>query len=150
MIGGVEERRMGGKYKVRSHPGAETDDIYYHVTPVLKKKPSSVIIVAGTNDALSKSADDIFDKLIDLKKYIENELPGCLVYISSPTPRYDIPHAQVTIKNLRRKLATLGSDVVISNDNISGDFIARKGLHLNEKGSSRLAMNFLSHIRSKT
>ena len=45
MIGGVDPRRMGGKYKVRSHPGAEINDIFYHVTPLLKKKPASIIIV---------------------------------------------------------------------------------------------------------
>ena len=46
-------------------------------------------------------------------------------------------------------MRNLNKDHVILNDNINENHIRRKGVHLNGKGSGRLAMNFLSHIRSK-
>ena len=36
---------------------------------------------------------------------------------------------------------------IIRNDNIDGSCLSKGGLHLNDKGSGRLAMNFLSLIR---
>ena len=134
LIGGVQERRLGPKYKVRSFPGAVVNDFYYYVTPLLAKKPSSMIIMAGTNDAPMKSSKDIFDELMKLKHYIENEAPDCKVYISCPTPRVDDSFAQLVIKNLRRRLRSLGLDAVIINDNIHYTELSWKGLYLKISG----------------
>ena len=140
---------MGPKFKVRNIPGCVINDLYYHVTPLLLKNPSSVIIMAGTNDATTKKSFKIFDELMMLKQYIEVEAPECTVIISCPTPRFDNAYAQLTIKNLQKKVSSINKDHVILNDNINESRISRKGLHLNGKLSGRLAMNFKSHIRSK-
>ena len=54
LLSNVIERKMGPKFKVRNIPGCVINDLYYHVTPLLLKNPSSVIIMAGTNDATTK------------------------------------------------------------------------------------------------
>ena len=36
--------------KVRSHPGAATDDFIDYVRPTVRKKPNLIIIHTGTND----------------------------------------------------------------------------------------------------
>ena len=61
---------MGGKFKVRGHSGAITDDIYHHIMPLIEKRPY-IILMIGTNDASTKSADKIVDEILDLKLYIE-------------------------------------------------------------------------------
>ena len=98
---------------------------------------------------LLKKYFKIFDELMMLKKYIEIEAPECTVIISCPTPRFDNAYAQFTIKNQQKKVSSINKDHVILNDNINESHISKKGLHLNGKGSGRLAMNFMSHIRSK-
>ena len=149
LLNNIQEKKMGKKFKVRSFPGCVMNDLYFHITPLLLKQPSSIIIMAGTNDAIDKTSRDIFDDLMLLKKHIENEAPACRVLISCPPPRFDYGYAQLTIRNLQLKLKNLNKDHVILNDYINKNHISRKGVHLNGKGSGRLAMNFLSHIRSK-
>ena len=48
LLSNVIERKTGPKFKVRNIPGCVINDLYYHVTPLLLKKPSSVIIMAAT------------------------------------------------------------------------------------------------------
>ena len=76
LLNNVQEKKMGPKFKVRSFPGCVVNDLYFHVTPLLHKKPSSIIIMAGTNDATEKTSKAIFDELMILKEFIENEAPG--------------------------------------------------------------------------
>ena len=40
--------------KVRSHPGATTDNFIDYVRPTIQKKPNLVIIHSGTNDIQNK------------------------------------------------------------------------------------------------
>ena len=99
LLNNIQEKKMGKKFKVRSFPGCVVKDLYFHITPLLLKKPSSIIIMAGTNDAIDKTSKDIFDHLMLLKKHIENEAPACRVLISCPL-RFDYGYAQLTISNL--------------------------------------------------
>ena len=50
--------------------------------------------------------------------------------------------ANLTIRNVNKHLSALQSEC-IENDNISSQHLRRKGLHLNAKGKSRLALNFM-------
>lgn len=150
LIGGVQEKKMGSLYKVRSFPGAVVNDFYYFLTPLLEKKPESIILMAGTNDAILKSSDEILKDLLKLRDYIVEKVPECKVYISCPTPRVDDWWAKLVVRNLRGKLLeTLGSDWVITNKNIDYTELSKGGLHLNGRGTGRLAMNFLAHMRGR-
>ena len=81
---GLQERRMGGKFKTRGFSGAVIEDLYYYMHPLLEKIPSHVIIMAGTNDAKNKDANQIIDELVKLKEYVGKTLPDCVVTFILP------------------------------------------------------------------
>ena len=54
--------------------------------------------------------------------------------------------AALTLNRLNEHFSELNFDVV-NNSNIKVKHIGQKGLHLNPKGKSRLALNFLHKIR---
>ena len=54
IINGVMEEKLCGKgrnVKVRHFPGSTVDDMNHHIVPILRKKPSHLIIHVETNDA---------------------------------------------------------------------------------------------------
>ena len=128
---------------MRNFQGATVDDMKHHVIPLLCKKPSYIIIHAGTNDAPYLISRKILENLITLKSFITDKLSNCKVVISTPTLRTDDGKAALTVSHL------LQLDIdVIDNRNINARNLGNKGLHLNPTGTSRLAKNLLSSIKS--
>ena len=74
-------------------------------------------------------------------------IPEINITISCPTIRMDNQKARLTILNIRKKLSVLNINI-IDYENINQGHLGRRGLHLNNKGSARLAMNYLSRIRN--
>ena len=76
MIGGVFEKWIAPakKMKVRTFPGGEVNDLYDYIRPLLRKKPSRVIIHVASNDANKSNAKDITDKLLRLRKFVLSEV----------------------------------------------------------------------------
>ena len=132
--------------KVRCFSGCNIDDMYSYICPLLRKNPAHIVLHVGTNDAIDKSPDDILIDLLKLKSFILNKLPKCDVIISQPTARYDNSRAKVTIRNLNVKLNQLKINMV-DNSNIDFEQLGKHGLHLNNWGTSRLAMNYISLMR---
>ena len=128
--------------------GATVDAMKDHLIPLLRKEPSFIIIHDGTNDAPYLSSRKILDNLITLKSFITDKLPNCKVVISTPTLCTDDGKAVITISQLANYLIQLDIDI-IDNRNINTRNIGKKGLHLNPAGTSRLAKNLLSSIKSK-
>ena len=151
MIGGLEEKKMSktGKVKVRSHGGATIKDMRDHLNAHLRKKPDRLIIHVHSNDASNKetSADDMFDRLMDLKAFAEGKVPNMKVTFACPIIRTDSTIANAKQMQLKNRLKRSGLDIVV-NDNIEKEDLARKGLHLKPSGSRKLATNILSYLRS--
>ena len=152
MLHGIDERRMSknGLVKVRCFPGSTVADLKnFYMQPLLSKKPSHVIMHIGTNDAANKdsTADIILNSLLDIKKEIEATLPNVTVTVSTPIKRTDKSSAGKTIDELNRKIRSLRLSTV-DNNNIGFKEIGRKGLHLNDKGVSKLASNLVAKLRS--
>ena len=101
--------------------------------------------MVGTNDT-EESSDILLSELLSLKKWILEVLLDVNVTLSCPTICSDNQKARLTILHLRKKLSDLNINF-ISNENINHSHLGRKGLHLNNRGLARLAMNYLSHIR---
>ena len=127
--------------------GATVDDMKHQVIPLLRKEPSFIIIYAGTNDAPYLTSRKILDNLITLKFFITDKLPYYKVVISTPTLRADDRKAALTISQLTNYLLQLDIDI-IDNRTINARNLGNKGLHLNPTGTSRLAKNLLSSIKS--
>ena len=54
MLHGIEEKKMSknGFVKVRCFPGSTISDLqWHHMQPLISKKPSTVVIHVGANDA---------------------------------------------------------------------------------------------------
>ena len=132
--------------KVRPFSGSTIQDMYSYITPLLRKQPKYIILHVGGNDAPYKSADDILVELLQLKAFVIEKLPGCTIYLSQPTTRFDNTKAKYTIQDLNTKLNLLNINI-IDNSNIDVEQLGKKGLHLNKWGTSRLAMNYLSLMR---
>ena len=144
---GVEESRLK-KYnvKIRPFPGATVDDMFDYLIPLLKKEPSYIILQIGSNDSPSKTCDEILDEILNLKAFIHSALPNARVFISCPVIRTDNKKANNTLRELDIILKNTTKDIVI-NDNIDITCLGKRGLHLNPKGSGRLAINFISLMR---
>ena len=149
MLCNVDEKKLSkGKFltKVRCFPGAKIGDMYRNLRPLLKKKPSHVLLHVSTNDSPVKSSGEILDELLALKHFVERELPTCTVIISQPIMRFDDGKANLTIRKLISKLEELKIQVM-NNSNITYDHLSRKGLHMNARGSGRVAMNIISLMK---
>ena len=150
MLAGIDEKRLSRKFntKVRSHPGANIDDMLDHIKPYLRKKPKNIVLHVSTNDASNHhvTSEDIFKKLIELKSYINKVDADCKVTFSCPLIRNDNSLANLKIIHLRNKLKT-SKENIITNENIDYTYLGRKGLHLTPKGDTRLAMNFIDFLK---
>ena len=92
ILNNLQENRLNRNFnvKVRCFPGADIDDMFDFITPLLKKAPSYIILhIGGTNDAIDKSSTDILNGILKLKLFIENKLPSVEVYFSCPVLRLD-------------------------------------------------------------
>ena len=118
------------------------DDMYDYLTPLLKRKPATIILHIGSNDAPLKTADQISNEIANLRSYILCILPNVKVYTSCPTIRKDNARANLVLREVNEKLKALPK--TIRNDNIDTTCLGKKGLHLNAKGSGRLAINYIS------
>ena len=78
--------------------------------------------------------------------HIKLTLPNGKIYLSCPVLRIDDAKTNLTLRHFTNKLKSLNIGVII-NDNVDVTCLGKAGLHLNPKGSERLAMNFLSQMQ---
>ena len=129
-----------------SFPGAKISDMYHYLTPLLEKKPSNIIIQIGSNDAANKKSNEIANEIEALKLHITDTLPGVKVFLSCPVIRIDDRNANNTLREFDIYLKRNITDIIV-NDNIDVSCLGRRDLHLNPKGSGRLAINYISLMR---
>ena len=131
---------------MKSFSGANVRDMYDNIKTTVWHKPEYIILHNGTNNTLNLPPNEILDKILELKKKIEEINKDCKVIISTPTYRFDNRKAGNTANELTNMLINLNVTIV-NNKNISRKHLGYKGLHLNSYGSSRLAMNLISVIK---
>ena len=119
-----------------------------HLCALLRKRPDHLILHAATNDAVDVDtcADDIFDRLMDLKAFAESQVPGIKVTLSCPTLRTDDGLANAKLVQVKNRLKRSGVSI-IDNERISYDDISLKGLHLKPSGTRKLAGNMIAHMK---
>ena len=148
LLNNLEERRMNKQYpvKVRPFPGADTQDMFDFIAPLLKRMPTYIILHIGCNDALDKNSSEIYSDIMKLKAHIMAKLPNSAVIISCPVLRTDNAKASLTLNRLRNVIMKECNYFLI-HENIDSSCLGKAGLHLNSKGTGRLAMNFISLMR---
>ena len=112
-----------------------------------RKQPECVILHVGTNDCVDNASDQVLRDLLALRQSIEKVIPGVKVILSQPISRYDgnaLPSLRV--QQLIRKIEHV--DVpLLKNRNLVRKHVGKKGLHFNDYGTARYAMNLISLIK---
>ena len=99
--------------------------MYDHIKPLIRKKPTNVILHFGTNNCPYDSSREILDKLLALKYQITRALPQCNVIFSKLIDRYDDSIARFKVNNVNKHLESLELDL-IDNSNITTDHLTHK------------------------
>ena len=138
----------------RTFPGKKIEDISNNLASLANIIPScnKVILHLGTNNIQSDTTSDICDKYSALISEIKALNANCRVYISSLTTRSDIAdgHTKIAAVNtVLKDLSTSQKCSFVNNKNIDSSCLNGSNLHLNQKGTAFLAMNFIKSIRGK-
>ena len=128
-------------------PSGKIDDIKENLNDLLNEKLQKMIIHVGTNNAITDTPKEIFEKLISLKHQIESTLPKCEVIISNLIMRMDKPKAAKMNEEVNRLIKSANINFV-ENSNIKGKQLGKRGLHLNIQGNKMFARNLLNVIRN--
>ena len=149
LISNIDQRTLSRRYnmRVRSFPGATTDDMFDYLKPLLKKAPEKILLVIGTNDLDRRKPEEVIEKLKELKSFIHASLPQCHIVISQIIMRKDKPEINMKGKKLNDMLPQVGCDILRQNT-IQMEHLGRRGLHLNHKGNAQLAKNIISKVKS--
>ena len=121
--------------------------MYFNLIPLLRKKPAALVLHVGTNNSSNETSFEIYNKLLNLVHFIKENNPNCHVVLSSPIDRLDDGKAALTVKRLNSLLSESSFDI-IDISNIGYSFLGIHGLHSNEYGAGKLALNFVKRIRS--
>ena len=148
MLNQIDEKLLSKSkvVKVKSHGGCTTKCMYKHLPEVIKLKPKYIVLHIGTNDCMLKTSDEVLRDIAKLKKYIENASPTSTVIISTPITRTDNTTANQIVQNINIKLRNMNYRLM-DNSNIKSYHLGRKGLHLSNHGTKKLAINLISLIK---
>ena len=149
ILNGISENGLNKRHdvKVRPHSGATSQDIKDHIKPIIRRKPDLIIIHAGTND-LTKGCNTV-EEMNEIIEAAKSDSPSTEIVISSLTTRRDNIGMPKKVKNLNRKLNDACDKhqiKMIDNSNLGAECLSAKNLHLNPRGNSLLARNFLNFI----
>lgn len=142
----------GNSVMVRKYPGSTSRDLKHFAIPSIEKKPSMLIIHAGSND-LTKHVDDTIDNLQFIINKSVRLSPHTKIAISGLIIRKDKKNIENKITELNGAIKKLCDENLldyISHDNIDVSCLGRKQLHPNRKGNSILAKDFINYIHSTT
>ena len=149
MLNGIKENKLSKTRHIRVQPipGGKIDDIKENLNDLLHEELQKVIIHVGTNNAMTDTLKEIFEKLISLRLPLYHVRLPCEVTISNLIMRTDEPKAAKTNKEVNRsvKLANMN---FVENSNIKEKQLGKRGLRLNTQGNKMFARNLQNAIRS--
>ena len=151
LLNGIHEKGLSKNHsvKVNNIPGGTSDAILDKLDDFLKNKPDGLIVYAGTNDITK--GKNLLNNVKKILKQVKKLSPNTKVAFSSIVTRKDKKDISKTVQdtNLRLKNYCSQKNIdFIQNSNIMEEHLGIKKLHLNKKGNSLLANNFLKYLRS--
>ena len=83
-------------------------------------------------------------------RMMKKSSPQTKLVISKPTLRKDKPNTEHLVKSLNEKIEVCNILKLecIDNDNINDSHLSRRKLHLNDRGNSTLAWNFIKFLNN--
>ena len=118
ILNGIIERNLSSDRSVNNLQQLTTSFATYH-----PKQPKYLIIHVRTNDAVKFTSRDIFNKLLQLKSFNQEKLPGAEITISTPTLRSNNGKAALTVRQLSNHLRNSKIDI-LANRNITGKHLS--------------------------
>ena len=155
ILNGIHEEGLQKAHNVRvkPHSGATTTDIVDYLKPVIRKKPDCMIKHAATNDLTSKEEIDTLANFNTIIENIRKESPETVIALSNVVTRKDKAawDKKVSVTDMNKKIkefAKMKKIELIDNSNLDTTCLSRRMLHLNEKGNSYLANNFINFMKT--
>jgi len=124
-------------------------DIKDHIRPIIRRKPDCVLIHCGTNDLTKKDPINTTETIKEIISDVKKESPYTAVALSSLTIRKDRQGMSNKIDVLNKSLRKLAKEeeiLIVDNSNIYTTRLSARQLHLNRKGVSTLARNFINFL----
>ena len=151
MLNGIHESGMNKdeniKVKIRNYPGACSIDILDYIKLILRKAPEQIIIHAGTNDI--SNSTNYLKNIKKIVKLVKENCKDTKLSFSSVICRTNVKDIADTINTTNFHLQNYckqQSVGFIDNGNIKKLDLNSKGLHLHERGGSKLAKHLLDFI----
>ncbi|KAJ8018480.1 hypothetical protein HOLleu_43514 [Holothuria leucospilota] len=147
-------RRLSRRYRVLNYciPGMTLQKLCDFVPLLVHAEDPAVIIVhCGTNNIATHNTSGIINLLSKLDSTLKSLVSGVKVAFSGLTGNGICPHTDIQICHINdaiRQFCEEHNSVFICNSNITLSHISRDGIHLNRRGIVKLAMNFISYLRS--
>ena len=142
----IDQGRLSHKFDVRVKCQCTINKMYTNLPEIICLKPEYIMFHLGTNDCKSKTSDEVLNELNKLVEVVHRLLPESKIITSQPINRFDSMTANQIIKNLNSKL-NQSTHMILDNSNINFSNLGKKGLHLNEHETKRLALNIISQIK---
>ena len=145
VFGDKLSRQLNYKHHVvvRSFGGAKTQCMEDYVKPTVKLSPNQIILHCGTNNLpSSEDSETITKNIINIAKNIKGDTVK--VAISAVIPRMDTFNLKAKqVNETLKKICEEEKIPFISHHDINARFrLNSRGLHLNDKGATRLSQNF--------
>ena len=137
------DKRMKSSVAVKSIPVATTKGIKHHIKGCLEDNScDSIILHVGTNNLKNKeSVEDIADDIMDVAIFIWNEKTN--VFVPGLTVGSDrLNDKGKSVNSLLKCRCDKEKICFADNTNINVGMLNNSGLHLNERGTTRLVNNF--------
>ena len=109
LLNGIEESKLSKSRHIRVQPisGGKIEDIRSNLNNLLHADLQHIILHIGTNNAVTETPTEIFNKLLSLKEEIVEKLPSCNIIISNPTKQTDDVTAHKTNEVIRLIKSTI-------------------------------------------
>ena len=131
----------------------QLSELKHYLQLSLSKKPAAIIIHYGVNNLMqSVSLQNIHQEIESVINSIKGKLPKCEIYLSSVIHQTRNRNLHTSVDQLNttfNNICNKTNSNFIDNDNISEDSLNNSGLHLNKKGTARLACNFRDCSRAE-
>ena len=98
--------------KVRSVPGATTEDFQDYVKPLIREQPSCLILHVGTNNLRSEEPESTAEKILSVKGLVIKLSPRTEVIISSLTTRTDRMELHQKVKEVNNILFSYNLNII--------------------------------------
>ena len=115
----------------------------------MRRKPDCVLVHSGTNDLTKKGTIDTIETIKEIASDARNESSHKIIVLSSLIMRRDQQGMSNKVDDLNRSLKKLAKEQdipIIGNSNIDISCLSTSKLHLNRKGDSTLARNFVNFL----